>query len=231
MHDLVNSLADDAAFRERAVQLGTLVPNGAAGSLDLEKLFERMQRFTAVRRREARVARLERAGGDVGDAWRSNRERIADALSGFCAALDILSAHVVRLQPLLTPALDDVIALAADGAHPLHAMLQQAAFSIGFSGDEVGWLFDELKAIGYRPVELLCADGFEDLTTLLAGVSGGEGGLLLTGFVRHTGDAAVDKRLEKIVTRFREKRVTANIFLILAVVLVAHAVVLHSGSH
>lgn len=65
-------------------------------------------------------------------------------------------------------------------------MILDRAVSLGFSAEEAGWLFKELEAIKYRPVQLLCADGFEDLDALLSGISVGEGGLLLAGFARFT---------------------------------------------
>jgi hypothetical protein len=109
-------------------------------------------------------------------------------------------------------------------------MLLEAAMSLGFSSEEAGWLLDELKAINYRPVRLVCSGGFEDLVTMLSGVSVGEGGLLLAGFLRFTGDPYTDERLQKLIIRLREHGVTANIFLVLTIVLVAHAVTIHHAS-
>jgi len=47
---------------------------------------------------------------------------------------------------------------------------------------------------------------------------------LLAGFVRFTGDPKFADRLERLVMRLRENGVTANIFLALAIVLVANVV-------
>lgn len=228
MIDIHHKLVLDAPFSERAAALGALVPKEAVRPLD--EMFEHMQHFTPIRRREMRIARLDKADRDVPAEWRSNRERVPTAVSGFCVAMKILSEHANTLQPLITPALDDVVALAADDGHPLRQMLHEVALSLGFSSEEAGWLFDELKAIHYRPVKLVCKGGFEDLVTLLSGVSMGEGGLLLAGFLRLTGDPDVDERLEKLVIRLRENGVTASIFMALTIILVAHAVAVQHAS-
>lgn len=106
-------------------------------------------------------------------------------------------------------------------------MILERALSLGFTREEASWLFKELAAIQYRPVQLVCADGFEDLAALLAGISVGEGGLLLAGFARFTEDPEVDKRLEKIIIRLREAGVTASVFVVIVILITAHAVATH----
>jgi hypothetical protein len=226
--DSLRSLHIDASFCERASLIASSLPKEPAPPL--EEMFAHMQQFTTVRRREVRIARLQNADRDVPDEWRSTRERLPQAVEGFCEAVKILSEHATRLQSVITPELDDVIALAADEGHPLRSMLREAAVSLGFSNEEAGWLLDELKVIKYRPVKLICNDSFDDLMTLLSGVSVGEGGLLLAGFMRFTGDPYVDERLENLIIRVREQGVTANIFLVLTIVLVAHAVAMHHAA-
>jgi hypothetical protein len=193
----------------------------------MDSLFEHFQRFAAVRLREARVARLEKAGRVDVEDWRSHRDRIHEAVRSFSAGVRVLGDHAEALRAIISPALDDVIALAADEAHPLRRAIHAAAKSFGFSSEEAGWLFGELGKIGYRPVQLLCANGYEDLAALLAGTSTGERGLLMAGFVRFTEDPATDERLRALVIRLREKGVTASIFLALAVILTAHFVASH----
>ena len=204
-----------SAFRKR-VSLDKVLP--------LEPAFEHVRRFASVRRREVRVSLLQEAGhADEGD-WRLHRERVPEAVSAFSTAVKMLSDEAQALSPLISPQLDDVIALAASQEHPLHKMILDRAVSLGFTQMEANWLFKELEAVKYRPVGLACADGFEDLAALLAGISVGEGGLLLAGFVRFTGDPEIDKRLERIVVRLRDQGVTASVFLVLVIVITAHAV-------
>jgi hypothetical protein len=143
---------------------------------------------------------------------------------GFSAAITQLSEHARALRPLIAPELDEVMALAAEKGHPLRGMIHETALSAGFSAEEADWVLGELEAAEYRPVQLVCGNGFEDLMTLLSGISVGESGLLVAGFPRFTGDPDLDERLEKIVVRLREKGVTASLFLALAIVLSAHAV-------
>lgn len=228
MHASLSQLQGDPAFRERAAALAAAAPDGPVPALDA--MLEGFRRFAAGRRREARVALLAKAEHASAEEWRVSRDRLGDAVQGFTAGLAALAELAATLRPLLTPALDDVLGLAADERHPLRTTLRETALSLGFSGEEAGWLFTELGAVGFRPVALLGAGGFEDLETLLACISAGESGLLLAGFARLTGDPEVDERLEKVVVRLREKGLTASFFLVLAVVLAAHAVATRSGS-
>lgn len=221
------ALTADAAFTKQAAALRASVPAGAVRPLD--GLFDEMQRFTSIRRREVRVALLDQAGRSSA-AWQAHRAAVPNAVAGFGAALATLSEQAHALQPLITPALDDVIALVGEKGHPLRAMLNEAGASLGFSSEETDWLLEELQRIEYRPVRLVCADGFKDLETLLSGISVGENGLLVAGFVRFTGDEETDARLEAIVIRLREARVTASMFLIVAIVLIAQAVAEQSAS-
>lgn len=86
------------------------------------------------------------------------------------------------------------------------------------------WSFEELALIAYRPVHIVCADGFEDFLALLDGISIGEAGLTLAGFVRFTGGPDTDRRLEKLIIRLRTAGVTASVFLALVIILTAHLV-------
>jgi len=218
----VSSLADDTSFQERAAALGAQISRDQVRPL--EEMLENLRLFTAVRRREVRIARLAQAERESAAEWRANSERLPEAMAGFSSALRQLSEHARSLQPLIAPALDKVIVLTADEEHPLRRMIHETALSAGFSSEEADWLFGELKAADYQPVRLVCANGFEDLMTLLSCISVGESGLLVAGFARFTGDSDLDARLEKLVIRLREKGVTASLFLALAIVLSAHAV-------
>lgn len=211
----------DPSFRERAAGIGTLVPKDQIFPLDA--MFEPWRRFTDFRRREWFAIR-EASDRSIAVEWRSNREHFPDAVKGFSDALKMLSEHAKLLQPVIVPALDDVIALGADDGHPLHMRLSESALSLGYSRDEADWFFSELRRIEYRPVRFVCANGVEDLTVLLSSMSLGEAGVLLAGFARFTGDPSNDDRLAKLIIRLREKDVTASIFLALTIIITAHAV-------
>jgi hypothetical protein len=216
----------DPVFNKHASAMRAAIPKGPVQSLD--GVFEHVQRFAAVRRREVRVSLLQEAGRAGASDWQSHRERVPDAVGALGTAMKTLSDHAHGFKSLISPKLDEVIALASAENHPLHQMILDRAVSLGFTREEAGWLFSELEAIKYRPVQLLCADGFDDLAALIASISVGEGGLLLAGFARFTDDPEIDKRLEKIIIRLREQGVTASIFLVLVIVITAHAVASHS---
>lgn len=220
MFNAQDRLAADASFRERAIALGVSVTKDGVQPLD--DLLQPLQRFATARRHEVRVARLKQAQRTSAAEWRLPAERMAEAIRGFSAGVKALATAANELRPLITPALDDAIALAADESHPLSRLLHEAAVSLGFSTAEVGWLFGELEAIAYRPVHIVCAGGFEDLLALLAAASAGEIGLTVAGFVRFTGDPALDRRLEGLVVRLRKAGVTASVFLALVIILTAH---------
>lgn len=219
-------LSADAAFRKRASAMRAAAPAGKLQPID--DIFEHLQRFAAIRRREVRVLLLTEAGRADEDKWQSYRERIPDAISSMNAAVKLLSANAQALKPLISPQLDEVLALAAKENHPLYKMLQERAVALGFTQKETAWLLGELQSMKYQAVQRVCADGFDDLTALLAGISIGEAGLLMAGFVRFTGDPGIDKRIESIVIRLREQGVTASIFIAVVIVWVAHVVAQHS---
>jgi hypothetical protein len=222
MQNTLAQVIADPAFQKHATAMGGAIPAGEVQSLDAA--FEQVRRFASVRRREVRISLLREAGRAGASDWQSHRERVPEAVSAIGAAVKILSDRAHACKSLISPQLDDVIALASAADHPLQKMILETGLSLGFTPEELDWLFGELAAIKYRPVQLLCADGFQDLTALLAGISVGEGGLLLAGFVRFTDDPEIDTRLEKIVIRLREQGVTASVFLALVIVITAHAV-------
>ena len=226
MPNSLDQVIADPVFKKHAKAMSGSVPKGPVQSLD--GVFEQVQRFASVRRREVRVSLLQEAGRAGASDWQSHRERVPDAVGAIGAAVKTLSDHAHGFKSLISPQLDDVIALASAEDHPLHRMILDRAVSLGFTREEAGWMFNELAAIKYRPVQLLCADGFEDLAALLAGISVGEGGLLIAGFTRFTDDPETDKRLEKIIIRLREQGVTASVFLVLVIVIAAHAVASHA---
>lgn len=222
IHNHLGVLAADASFHEAAAALGAAVPKGDVRPLD--EMLHQMQCFAAARRREVRLARLRNANRPGASQWGLRGDRVVEAISSFGAAVKALSALAGELRPLITPALDDVIALAADEGHLLSRGFHQTAVSLGYTTAEVGWLFEELALIAYRPVHIVCADGFEDFLALLDGISIGEAGLTLAGFVRFTGDPDTDRRLEKLIIRLRTAGVTASVFLALVIILTAHLV-------
>lgn len=222
MNDRPRPLKDDDQFRTRAARVHE--PQRVRGVRALDWMYDRLERFTSVRRREARLALLERSGRESAEDWRSHHRQLPEALAAFGDTVTLLAEHARELRPLITPALDDVIALAADEEHPLRKTLHEVAISLGFSGEETKWLFGELEALGYRPTGVLCGDGFEDLVTLLDGISVGQNGILAAGFARFTGDPSTDERLEKLVVRLRNRGATASIFLVIVIVVTAHLV-------
>lgn len=221
MRNGLPAFAADAHFRERAARLSALVPKNVR---PLDEMFQHLRDFTSVRRREVRVARLEKAERSGAAQWRSHREMVSKAVGAVSTAVKMLSEHASALRPLITPALDDLIVLAVADRHPLRKTLHEIALSLGFAADEVAWLFHEFKSIDYKLVQFVCVEGFEDLEALLTGISIGEGGLLLAGFVRFTGDEETDQRLERIIIRLRERGVTASLFLALVIIITAHLV-------
>lgn len=225
----LSRLASDPAFRERTAALPASATRIQASPLGAA--FESMRRFTTVRRREANVALLTKAKPDRTGEWKPDPEALAEAAKGLSEALSLLSSQAAALRPLLSPELDEVIGLAADGGHPLRALLHESALSLGFSSEEAGWLFAELDAIGFRPMKLVCADGSDGLETLLSCISAGENGLLQAGFPRFIGEPEVDERLASLIIRLRDQGVTASLFLVLTIVVAANAVAAQQAAH
>ncbi|WP_437801250.1 hypothetical protein [Sorangium sp. So ce693] len=222
---MLNSAArldSDPVFCERVVALDATVPRDNLRPLD--GMIGHMERFAAVRRCEVHAARFDGASGDEAVSWRSQRDALPQGIAALIAAIGELSALARMLRPIVTPALDDIIALAADRDHPLRDVLYELGRTLGFADLEIDWVFKELASIDWRPVHLVCADGFDDLLALLEAVSVGELGLLVAGFVRRTGDPQIDERVEKLIIRLRSVNVTASIFLPLVIVATAHVV-------
>jgi hypothetical protein len=227
MNSQFPSPVTETSFRDQAAALGTRTPHDPLRPF--EAMFEPLRSYTAARRRAVQCAHQDQA--NEAGAGQPAAEGLAGALPGFADAVRVLAAQAESLRPLITPAFDDVLALAADERHPLRALLSQGSRAFGFSSQEAGWLFDELAAVQFRPVALVCADGFEDLQALLAAISVGESGLLVAGFVRFTGDPATDERLEKLVLRLRDRSVTPSLFLALMIVLAAQTVAGQQSAH
>jgi len=85
MLDSLRRLASDPSLRERTVALDGLVAREAVPPI--EAMFHHFRRFTVARRREARVAWLEKAGRDTWNDWRLDREGVATVVSGFSAGM------------------------------------------------------------------------------------------------------------------------------------------------
>jgi hypothetical protein len=227
MFEFTSHLGSNTEFRERAAGLAGMVPVRAVRSFD--EVLGHMQRFAAVRRREVRIARLEQANRAGAAEWRSHRDLLPEGITAFRSFVLDLSEMAKALQPLINPSLDRVICLVVERNHPLRTTLQEAGKALGFGTDEVDWMFEQLAAIDYQPVQIVCADGFADLLALLESASSGELGLLLAGFPRFTGDVPIDQRVEKLVIRLSKAKATPSIFMALVIVLTAHFVAtLHS---
>ncbi len=225
MSSRIPSPIADTFFRDQAAALGTRAPQDALRPF--EPMLEPLRKLSATRRRAIYAPEQTAETGAGGTAAAGP----GGALPGFADAVWVLAAQADILRPLITPALDDVLCLAADERHPLRTVLSHGARAFGFSSQETAWLFDELDGIRFRPVSLVCAGGFEDLQALLAGISVGEAGLLAAGFVRLTGDPVTDERLEKLVRRLSDKGVTASLFLVLVIVVAAQIVALQQAAH
>jgi hypothetical protein len=228
MTDSFDKLAANASFRKLASAMRSAVPTGKLQPID--GIFEHIQRFMSIRRHEVRVMLLTEAGRADEDKWQSYRDRIPDAINSMNTAVKLLSANAQALKPLISSQLDDVLALAAKETHPLHTMLRERFIALGLSQKEADWLHGELQSIKYQIVQYVCADGIDDLLALLAGISVGEAGLSVAGFVRFTGDPKTDERIESVVIRLREQSITANILLVLIIVWIAHTVARQSQS-
>lgn len=222
MTDHRAQLHADNAFRERLAAFAVSVPQDRLTPLDT--IAGNLRAFGEIRRRETRIARLEAADRAEAAQFRLDGDRVGNGLIAFDQALRQLSDQATALSPLIGPALDEVIALGADPDHPFHRLMRDTLTGIGFTDEEFGWIFEELGNAGHRPVQLICAGGIDDLLVLIASVSRGENGVLLAGFPRFTGDAAIDERIEGIVSRARQQGVTANAFLVLIIVIAAHLV-------
>ena len=68
----------DPAFQKHASAMRAASPKGPVQSLD--GVFEQVQRFASVRRREVRVALLQEAGRAGASDWHSHRERVPEAV-------------------------------------------------------------------------------------------------------------------------------------------------------
>lgn len=180
----------------------------------------KLRSFGTARARDVRIAQLEEGGRRVAAEWRIQGDQLADAMRDFHAAVTLLHAHVTALRPMLSAQLDDVIMLAADKGSPMRNVLEDAAHDLGFTRSELDWFWRELAHVEFRPARYVA----DDLATLLAGISVGEVGLHRVGFVRTTGDEALDRQLVRVVVRLREQGLTASLFLVLALIIAADAV-------
>ncbi|WP_136475912.1 hypothetical protein [Pseudomonas sp. DG56-2] len=130
------------------------------------------------------------------------------------------------LLPTLGTPLDDFLAQASKpGA--LRDQLKQSLHSSGFSAEEVEWAFGELDSIEFRLVDLLVNNNPRNLDLLLDGISTGQNGLHNAGFLAFSGDAEIDQALTSLITRCREKGVTASYVHVLVLAFGAAAAVNH----
>jgi hypothetical protein len=224
-----SGLTSDLLFRERVTAL--IGSTAGDGSSSLDEVLANLRIFITVRRREVRVARLRKAERIEAAEWRTDGTRFAGAIGAFAAAITGLSKAAKSVQPLITPALDNVLVLAADVQHPLRQTLHQSLSGVGIADDEIAWLFGELSKVNFRPVNLVCTDGFDDLLVMIEAVSVGEAGLLAAGFPRLTGDPGIDERVKNLVLRLRRAGLTANFFLGLVIVIAAHLVRAQAASN
>lgn len=118
MQNNLDQVIADPVFQKHATAMREMIPTGQVQPLDA--VFEQVQRFASVRRREVRVSLLQEAGRANASDWQSHRERVPDAVSAIGAAVKMLSAHAHAFKSLISPQLDEVIALASAEDHPLH---------------------------------------------------------------------------------------------------------------
>lgn len=130
------------------------------------------------------------------------------------------------LLPTLGTPLDDFLAQASTPGQ-LRDQLSQSLQKYGLSTAEVDWAFAELDGIEFRLVDLLVNHDPRNLDLLLDGVSTGQNGLHNAGFLAFSGDAQIDTSLSNLITRCREKGVTASFIHLLILALGASAAVSH----
>lgn len=140
--------------------------------------------------------------------------------------LSSLRYIVHDLLPTLGTPLDDFLAQASQPGS-LRDRLSKSLQDYGLSADEVDWAFSELDGIEFRLVDLLVNNDPRNLDLLLDGVSTGQNGLHNAGFLAFSGDAQIDERIGNLVTRCRDKGVTASFVHVLVLALGATAAVSH----
>lgn len=226
-----NVLFADASFQKGA---GVLAANEnvrrGIAELDREALAARLNEFDthltaygATRRRAARLHRLSIAGRPIeplNETITSGTE-LPQALLSFASAAEKIREALTHLQPVLHPDLDNLLALHQNDGHPLREGLQRQAAGWNFAPEELNWCFGEYAATGNQPLQTMMGDEFEDLLAITHGASTGEHGILQCGFMRLTGNAEMDERIERVVLRCREAGMTASLYHLIPVVLTA----------
>lgn len=184
----------------------------------LNKVFAGLKIFGSIRRREVRESWFKAAATESAiTQMLEEKQANSDALQAFSSALVALRMLLTQLRPILTPELDNVVAVCKDETHLLGKELRASAAYFGFSKNEVAWLFDELAQVGYRPIQHLGANTFESCIALIDASAVGELGVANCGFPHTTGDYAADSRVAEVVGCLRAKGLTPNVYLVLLV--------------
>jgi hypothetical protein len=179
--------------------------------------------FHRVRRKASRLTLLHGAGRlNATELGRFAEVDVPTARRAFTQMLAHLGETLDHLRPVLVPELEAIVQLHGQDGHPLQAGLEAGAEACGFSEHEVAWLKGECQSVDWRLMTLLMEDDPENLDAILKGASiPADLGVGQFGFLRLTGDPAVDERIQKIVARCRAAGVTASLYHLWPIVLAA----------
>jgi exonuclease VII small subunit len=216
----------EKSFRERMTKIGAAISSDKVEQFTLddvtktiERLEEPLAAFNKARRRAVRLARLQEAERPVDDTLvHSSAMQLPAALAHYQTVVDILKQCLTQLQSVIVPELDEVLELHKSKEHPMHRGLNQFLTSHGFSEDEVSWLFGECDQVNFRLIEPLMDGDLGNLFTIADAAATGEFGIHHCGFPRLTGDPAVDRRIEQVIIRCREKGSTASLYHLMPIV-------------
>jgi hypothetical protein len=179
--------------------------------------------FHRVRRKGTRLNLLHGAGRlDAAELGKFAEVDVPAARRAFTQMLAHLGETLDHVRPVLVPELEAIVELHGQDGHPLQAGLEAVAEACGFSEHEVAWLKGECQSVNWRLITLLMEDDPENLEAMLKGASvSADLGVEHFGFLRLTGDAAVDERIQKIIGRCRAAGVTASLYHLWPIVLAA----------
>jgi hypothetical protein len=179
--------------------------------------------FNRVRRRGARRNLLHAAGRlDAAELGKFAEVDVPAARRAFTQMLAHLGDTLDHVRPVLVPELEAIIELHGQDGHALQAGLDAAAEACGFSEAEAAWLKGECQSVNWRLITLLMEDDPENLEAMLKGASvTADLGVEHFGFLRLTGEAAVDERIQKIIGRCRAAGVTASLYHLWPIILAA----------
>ena len=176
-----------------------------------------LQEFTAVRRQAVRSGVLAAHGRDAAPLTAEQTQTAVQALQ---AALARLRGHVERLRPLLSERLDEALGIAARDAEPVKTIFYNHSIALGFSRQQVDWVWDDLRKLeGATGAELL-PNGVDDLLAIVD-ASAADDHILAAGFLRATGEEPLGEAILETAARFSSRGVTPSAYLVLALTLIA----------